>query len=51
MLSFRRVKTAFLRPFTLSIPLGFRLVENMFISCKCFWFFIFNLSIYRSKTW
>lgn len=46
MLSFRRVKTAFLRPFTLSIPLSFRLVKNMFISCKCFLFFILNTAIY-----
>lgn len=43
MLSFRRGKMAFLEPFTLGIPLGFRLVDNMFISCKGFRFFILNL--------
>ncbi len=41
MLSFRRIKTAFLGPFTLSIPLSFRVVENVFISCKCLLIFIF----------
>jgi hypothetical protein len=34
MLSFRRVKTAFSGPFTLGIPLSFRPVDNVFISCK-----------------
>ncbi len=50
MLSFRRIKTAFLGPFTLSIPLGFRPVENMFISCKCLWFFIYLYSKLTYKT-
>jgi len=48
MLSFRRIKTAFLGPFTLSIPLGFRPVKNVFISCKCLLIFI---SIYSEFTY
>jgi hypothetical protein len=42
MLSFRRVEMAFLRRFTLSIPLSFRPVDNVFRSYKCFLFFIFD---------
>jgi hypothetical protein len=49
MLSFRRIKTAFTGPFTLSIPLSFKRVRNMFISCKFLWFFIFYLAIYQFK--